>query len=71
MFLPQRFYLKIKLSKNVVLVTDSMRNKGMPDGISELGGQTVYIKNNEARLENGSLAGSILKGMIDAYKKCH
>ncbi|MDD4069738.1 MAG: N-acetylglucosamine-6-phosphate deacetylase [Candidatus Izemoplasmatales bacterium] len=62
-----KILLKNKTFKNVVLVTDSMRNKGMPDGISELGGQTVYIKNNEARLENGSLAGSILK-MIDAYK---
>ncbi|MGI6782449.1 MAG: N-acetylglucosamine-6-phosphate deacetylase [Acholeplasmataceae bacterium] len=50
----------------VMLITDAMRNKWLPDGISELGGQTVIIKNGEARLENGSLAGSILK-MIDGY----
>ena len=39
----------------------------MADGISELGGQTVYVKNGEARLENGALAGSVLK-MNDAIK---
>ena len=38
-----------------------MRAKGLEDGISELGGQTVYVKNGEARLENGALAGSTLK----------
>ena len=62
-----KILLKNKTYKNIILITDSMRNKGMPEGISELGGQTVYIKNNEARLENGALAGSILK-MIDAYR---
>lgn len=56
-----------KTFKNVALITDSMRNKGLPDGVSELGGQTVYVKGNEARLEDGSLAGSILR-MIDGYK---
>jgi N-acetylglucosamine-6-phosphate deacetylase len=38
-----------------------MRAKGIPDGVSELGGQTVYVKNGEARLEDGTLAGSVLK----------
>lgn len=56
-----------KSFENVALITDSMRNKGLPDGVSELGGQTVYVKGNEARLEDGSLAGSILR-MIDGYK---
>lgn len=56
-----------KTYKNVLLITDSMRNKGLPDGVSELGGQTVYVKGNEARLKDGSLAGSILR-MIDGYK---
>ncbi|HKL60806.1 MAG TPA: N-acetylglucosamine-6-phosphate deacetylase [Acholeplasma sp.] len=52
---------------NIILITDSMRAKWLEEGISELGGQKVYIKNNEARLEDGTLAGSILK-MIDGYK---
>ena len=29
--------------------------------LSELGGQTVYVKNGEARLEDGTLAGSVLR----------
>lgn len=62
-----KILLRNKTYKNVILITDSMRGKGLADGASELGGQTVYIKNNEARLENGALAGSILK-MIDGYK---
>lgn len=44
-----------------------MRAKGLPDGESELGGQKVLVKNGEARLENGALAGSILK-MDDAFR---
>ena len=43
------------------LITDAMRAKGIPDGISELGGQVVYVKNGEARLEDGTLAGSVLR----------
>lgn len=59
--------LQSKGVDNVTLITDSMRAKYMPEGESELGGQTVYIKNNEARLFDGTLAGSILK-MNDGYK---
>ncbi|MBS4174438.1 N-acetylglucosamine-6-phosphate deacetylase [Bacillus sp. FJAT-49736] len=51
---------KIKGASGTVIISDAMRAKGMPDGVSELGGQKVYVKNGEARLENGSLAGSIL-----------
>ena len=43
-----------------VLITDSMRAGCMPDGEYDLGGQTVYVKNNSARIANGSLAGSVL-----------
>src|SRR5699024_8714796 len=46
---------------------DAMRAKGLADGESELGGQKVIIKDGEARLENGSLAGSVLK-MDDAFR---
>lgn len=51
---------KNKPAGKMVLVTDAMRAKHMPDGISELGGQVVIVKNGEARLENGALAGSVL-----------
>lgn len=59
--------LNNKTHTHLILITDSMRNKGLADGVSELGGQTVYVKGNEARLADGALAGSILK-MIDGYK---
>ena len=32
----------------------------MPDGVSELGGQNVYVQNGEARLEDGTIAGSVV-----------
>lgn len=52
---------KNKPVRKFTLITDAMRAKHMPDGISELGGQVVIVKNGEARLENGTLAGSVLK----------
>ncbi len=56
-----RLLCKSKPKDKIILITDAMRQKGLPDGISELGGQTVYVKNGEARLENGTLAGSTLQ----------
>lgn len=58
---------KNKPAGKMVLITDAMRAKHMPDGVSELGGQVVIVKNGEARLENGTLAGSVLK-MNNAIK---
>ncbi|MDY0277676.1 MAG: N-acetylglucosamine-6-phosphate deacetylase [Acholeplasma sp.] len=52
---------KAKGANNIILITDSMRAKLLPDGLSELGGQKVFVKGIEARLENGTLAGSILR----------
>lgn len=62
-----KLLFKNKTNTKFTLITDAMRAKHMPDGISELGGQTVIVKNGEARLENGTLAGSVLK-MNDAVK---
>lgn len=47
--------------EKMYLITDAMRAKGMPEGDYELGGQKVIVKDHEAHLETGSLAGSILK----------
>lgn len=52
--------VKIKGIEKIILITDSMRAGCLKDGISELGGQKVIVKNNSARLEDGTLAGSIL-----------
>lgn len=53
--------LKNKPLDKVTLITDSMRAKHLADGESELGGQKVIVKNGEARLVDGTLAGSVLK----------
>ncbi len=56
-----RLLVKNKPMDKLSLITDAMRAKGIPDGVSELGGQTVYVKNGEARLADGTLAGSVLR----------
>ncbi len=62
-----RLVIKSKPHNKVTLVTDAMRAKAMPDGESELGGQVVIVKNGEARLKDGTLAGSVLR-MNNAIK---
>ena len=63
-----RLLVKNKPRGKMTLITDAMRAKGCPDGVSELGGQTVYVKNGEARLADGTLAGSVLR-MNDAVRR--
>ncbi len=53
--------LKMKGKEKIILVTDAMRAKCLPDGLYDLGGQSVEVKNNIARLPDGTLAGSTLK----------
>lgn len=47
--------------KETVMVTDCMMAGGMPEGPYQLGEFPVEVKNGAARLESGSLAGSILQ----------
>lgn len=54
-------------SDRLELVTDSMEARGMPDGTYQLGGQKVTVADGAARLDNGHLAGSVLK-FKDAFK---
>ena len=56
-----KLVIKNKPHDKYTLITDAMRAKGMPDGKSELGGQDVFVNNGEARLADGTLAGSVLK----------
>lgn len=53
--------IKNKPRDKVSLITDAMRAKGLADGESELGGQKVFVKGGEARLADGTLAGSVLR----------
>lgn len=62
-----RILAKNKPAEKLILITDAIRAKGLADGVSELGGQTVYVKDGQARLADGTLAGSVLK-MNDAVK---
>ncbi|AZI43980.1 N-acetylglucosamine-6-phosphate deacetylase [Deinococcus psychrotolerans] len=48
-------------TERVMLITDAMRAAGLGDGESELGGQTVIVKDGKAVLKDGrSIAGSVL-----------
>jgi N-acetylglucosamine-6-phosphate deacetylase len=43
-----------------VLITDAMRAAGLPPGSYDLGGQRVTVEHGECRLDDGTLAGSVL-----------
>ena len=65
---PSFFNLLYKLKKEqLLLITDAMRAGCLCSGVSEVGGQKVMVANGEARLEDGTLAGSVLK-MNEALK---
>ncbi len=52
------------------LITDCTRAGGMPDGEYTLGGQKFYLKGIECLLEDGTIAGSVLK-LNDAVKNVY
>ncbi|HEU5139267.1 MAG TPA: N-acetylglucosamine-6-phosphate deacetylase [Bacillales bacterium] len=56
-----------KKKSGLVLITDAIRAKCLRNGTYDLGGQDAIVKDGEAHLENGSLAGSMLK-MKDAVQ---
>ncbi|OQA86682.1 MAG: N-acetylglucosamine-6-phosphate deacetylase [Lentisphaerae bacterium ADurb.Bin242] len=55
--------LKVKGSERVMIITDAMRAAGMPDGIYDLGGLPVQVRNGKATLSSGRVAGST--GLFD------
>ena len=52
---------KSKTSDAIILITDSMRAKCLKAGLYDLGGQEVHVSSDRATLNDGTLAGSILK----------
>ncbi len=55
-----KILVRTKEMGKIILITDAMRAAGMPDGLYELGGQEVKVADGQARLNDGTLAGSIL-----------
>ena len=49
---------KIFGKERMILISDSMRATGMPDGEYDLGGQMMSVKSGVARTPEGSIAGS-------------
>ena len=46
---------------SLVLITDCTRAGGMPDGEYTLGGQRIFVNGIKCLLEDGTIAGSVLK----------
>ena len=46
------------LGRRLVMISDSMAATGLSDGVYELGGLTVYVRDGAATLEDGTIAGS-------------
>ncbi|SEK41080.1 N-acetylglucosamine-6-phosphate deacetylase [Pseudobutyrivibrio ruminis] len=49
---------KVFGADRLIMISDSMRATGLPDGEYELGGQPVIVKGRRATLHDGTLAGS-------------
>ncbi len=46
--------------ENILLITDAIRGTGLPDGDHPIDHRIIHIRDGEARLDNGALAGSVL-----------
>ncbi|WP_422445096.1 N-acetylglucosamine-6-phosphate deacetylase [Thermoanaerobacterium sp. DL9XJH110] len=55
----------------IILISDAMMACGLSDGEYELGGQKVMVKNGQARLADGTLAGSTLTMNKAVYNMVH
>lgn len=49
---------KLLSDERMLLISDSIRAAGMPDGQYELAGLPVFVRDGKAHLENGAIAGS-------------
>lgn len=54
-----RATFKLFGAERVILISDTMRAAGMPDGDYTLGGQAVKVTGKLATLEDGTIAGSV------------
>ena len=63
-----RMLIKIFGTDRVILISDSMKAAGVPDGEYEFGGQTMIVKDRTALTLDGHLAGSTVT-LFECVKK--
>jgi N-acetylglucosamine-6-phosphate deacetylase len=56
----QKILIDVKTPNRVILITDSLRGNGLPDGDYPIDNRIIHIRNGEVRLDDGTLAGSVL-----------
>lgn len=56
-------------AEKIILISDSMRATGMPDGTYTLGGQDVMVNGRDAMLFSGARAGSVCN-LYDCFLTC-
>ncbi|MEB3102570.1 N-acetylglucosamine-6-phosphate deacetylase [Ferviditalea candida] len=56
----ENLLLRLFGHERLILITDAMRAACMGDGLYEIGGLPVTVKQGVARIDNGTLAGSLL-----------
>ncbi|MDD4569135.1 MAG: N-acetylglucosamine-6-phosphate deacetylase [Tepidanaerobacteraceae bacterium] len=66
-----KLVVKAKGKDRIILISDSMMAAGLSDGEYTLGGQKVIVKGDEARLSDGTLAGSTLTLNKAIYNMVH
>lgn len=66
-----KLVVKAKGNDRIILISDSMMAAGLSDGEYTLGGQKVIVKGEEARLADGTLAGSTLTLNKAVYNMMH
>ncbi len=45
-------------AERMILISDAIKTAGMPDGVYQSEGKTIYVKNGETRLKDGTIAGA-------------
>jgi N-acetylglucosamine-6-phosphate deacetylase len=55
-----RLWFKAKGPERAILITDSLPATGMPNGVYNVGGTTVHVKDGRCTTDTGVLAGSVL-----------
>jgi len=56
----QKILVDVKGPSGVILITDAVRAAGLPEGDYVLDNRSVQVQNGAVRLQDGTLAGSVL-----------